>query len=545
MKTLIFLHARMVRNRIRALTFTGEVKAAVFLLVICALFGAVYLGAWRLMSYLQQVEVAGPLLVNKLCAMLFLTSFSMVAFSSLVTSFTTIYLSRDLPWLMATPLPHRTVFTFKAVNTTFYASWMVLVALCPFVLALGQVKDVSFYFYLWTAVLMVPFLVLASLVGIAISLVLMRFFPAHRTRDILLFVTVLFITGVYVLFRFMQPERLVRPDGMEVVAQYLSFLDAPTASWLPSWWITKAALGFIGGGTIEAAYYAILLFAAAGAGALIVTTLSRRFFFEGWAEGQVVERSRTILSVAYVRRSPLKAMLEKDGRGFFRDANQWSQLLMLGALMTVYLFSIYKLPLDTMYLQNLMSFFNVALIGFILSAVALRFVFPSISLEGEHLYLVRSAPVPVSDLLFGKLIFGSVPVVVLGAVLAVISNWMLKADWPVFAISTAATLVMAAGLSALAVGFGASFPRFQLTNIAQIESSPGGLLYMLAALVYLGVNASLLALPLQNYYRFKFQGDFLPWNYFWWVALALALVNTVAIAAPLVVGLRKMEELEQ
>jgi len=56
-----------------------------------------------------------------------------------------------------------------------------------------------------------------------------------------------------------------------------------------------------------------------------------------------------------------------------------------GSLCAVYIFSIYKIPLNTIYLQNMVAFFNVGLISFVVSAVALRFVFPAVSLEGESL----------------------------------------------------------------------------------------------------------------------------------------------------------------
>ncbi|MHB9155861.1 MAG: putative ABC transporter permease subunit [Endomicrobiales bacterium] len=545
MKHLFIIQFQAIRNRFRRMTFLEEAKAALFLLVIFALFSVIYLGAWRLLSYLSSVPLIGHLLVNKLCALLFLTSFAMVAFSGLVTAFTTIFFSKDLSWLMASPLSPRATFTFKALQTAFYASWMVLVALVPFLLALGQVKGAGLAFYLWGAALLVPFLVLASFSGIAVSLLLMRYFPVRRTRDLLLFVGMLFITGLYVLLRFMQPERLVKPDGMEIVAQYLSYLDAPTAVYLPSWWLTGALLSLAGKAGGGAVFYSTLLFAGAAAAALAVTAAARRIFFTGWAEGQVFERAGKAKKRSYRTRPPLRALLEKDARVFFRDTNQWSQLMVLGALTTVYLFSIYRLPLDTMYLQNLVSFFNVLLIGFILSAVALRFVFPLVSLEGDTLYLVRAAPLKMSRYLLGKFLFGSAPVLILGLALALASNWLLKADFAVFWISCAATLMMAAGLNAMAVGFGAAFPRFNLTNIAQIESSAGGLLYMLTALVYLGVNASLWALPLQNYYRHKFGGAFLPWTHLWGVALALLAVNAAALVVPLWAGLKSMEELEQ
>jgi ABC-2 type transport system permease protein len=533
MKHLLLLQWHMVRNRISRMSLLDQFKTALFLFVGLIFLGVIYLGTWRLMAYLNGVAIVGPLLVNKLLAMVFLTAFCMVAFSSLITSFTTIFASRDLGWLLASPLPARQVFAFKALNTAVYASWMVLVALFPFIIAVGQVKAVGLSFYPGVAGLLVPFLVLASLAGIVASLVLMRFFPSRRLRDMLLFLGIALVTGLYILLRFLQPERFVKPDGMEVVAQYLSYLDAPTAVYLPSWWLTGGVYGLLSGSGREFLFYAALLCGAAVAALLLVIWLAERFFFVGWAEGQVYRRRAAGRPAVYRARRPFAALLAKDITVFFRDATQWTQLLLLGALIVVYLFSIYKLPLETVYLQNLVAFFNVGLVGFMLAAIALRFVFPAISLEGESMWLLKAAPVSMRRILAEKLVFGSIPVVAMGLALVAASSWFLKADWPVFLISLGAVVLMAAGLSCLAIGFGAMFPVFNYTSVAQIESSPGGLFYIVTAFFYLGVNMALLAAPLQNYYRYRFGGAYLPWTWFWWAGAGLAIVTIGAIVLPL------------
>ncbi len=69
------------------------------------------------------------------------------------------------------------------------------------------------------------------------------------------------------------------------------------------------------------------------------------------------------------------------------------------ALVVVYLYNFSVLPLDqtpmpSFFLQNLVSFLNLGLAGFILSAVAGRFIFPAVSQEGFSFWIIRSSPVP-------------------------------------------------------------------------------------------------------------------------------------------------------
>lgn len=542
---LCLLQLKIIRNRIISMSVADEIKATILLFIMLMLFGGIYTGAWRLISYLNGVAIAGPLLVNKLLALVFLTSFSMVAFSGLITSFSTIFSSKDLPWLLSTPLRVRSIFAFKALATVFYASWMVLVALFPFLLALGVVKHAPLLFYVKITFLLVPFVSIAAFVGVLICLALMRFFPAHRTRDILLLLGVMFMTGLYVLFRFMQPERLVRPDGMQVVSQYLDYLNAPTAAYLPSWWVTAGVFGAVSGNAVAFWFNGFLLAGAAVLVFLFINAVASRFFFIGWAEGQVYHMRKKAAPHTYHHGSPIRALFRKDVLTFFRDTNEWSQLLILSSIVIVYLFSIYKLPLDSMYLQNFVSYVNVGLIGFILSAVGLRLVFPLVSLEGINLWLIRVSPLGMRRFLTEKLFFGAIPMVVAGLLLVTTSNLILKTDTVIFCAMLMTILLMSLGLSGMAMGFGALFPRFNMANVAQIESSAGGLFYILAALFYIGLNMSLLAMPMQNFYHMKFGGEGLAWHHFWWVGAGLLLVNGTAFLLPPLLGWNSLSKREQ
>ena len=545
MKHLIFLHARIFRNRLLKLSLFDEIKIVLLSFLGLLFLAGIYAGAWRLLSYLNGVAIIGPLLVNKLLTLVFVTAFSMVVLSSLITSFSTIFFNKDVSWLMATPVPLRQLFSFKAFMTIAFSSWMVLVALAPFLAALGQVKAAAPAFWGVTCALLLPFLAIASLCGVMASMLLMRFLPSRRTRDLLMLLGVFAVTGLYLLFRFLQPERLVKPDGLEVVAQYLAYLNAPTAVYLPSWWITAGIMGALSGNWRETVFYGVVLYGTAVVVLLLTIALAEKFYFVGWAESQVYRRRIRTVRHRFHERGAVRALFEKDSVIFFRDANQWSQLLMLGALVVVYLFSIYKLPLETMYLQNLVSFFNVGLIGFILAALSLRFVFPLVSLEGENLWLLRSVPLSTARLLGEKLLFGSFPILALGLLLTIASNWLLKADWQIVGMSLAAIGSMSIGLSALALGFGALFPRFDVTNVAQIESSAGGIMYMVTALFYLGLNIALWAIPVQNFYQYKFGGSYIAWKQLWWIAAALATVNAFAAVVPLWLGWRNLEGVER
>ena len=76
-----------------------------------------------------------------------------------------------------------------------------------------------------------------------------------------------------------------------------------------------------------------------------------------------------------------RELILKDLRLFFRDTTQWSQLILLAVLLMVYIFNIKSLPIHTgeripFALVTIIAFLNLGLAGFVLAAVAARFVFP-------------------------------------------------------------------------------------------------------------------------------------------------------------------------
>ncbi|MGI9627276.1 MAG: putative ABC transporter permease subunit, partial [Longimicrobiales bacterium] len=92
-------------------------------------------------------------------------------------------------------------------------------------------------------------------------------------------------------------------------------------------------------------------------------------------------------------------------------------------------------------------------------------------------------------------------------------------------------------------GFGAHFPNFETENVAEIPTSYGGLLFMMAAVLYLGAVVGLEAWPVYLYLSAPMRdvaAPVLPMV----LGLGAALAVTVAaIVVPLRLGVRRVEEL--
>jgi ABC-2 type transport system permease protein len=189
---------------------------------------------------------------------------------------------------------------------------------------------------------------------------------------------------------------------------------------------------------------------------------------------------------------------------FLRDVSQWSQLLLLLALMLVYLYNFRVLDLDRIpymsgVLKNTYAFLNLAMAGFVMATVAVRFVFPSVSAEGAAFWIIRTAPISMRDFLWSKFWTGLVPVLVLTECLIVAGNELLGVDPFLKRVSAVAIVFMAFALVGLAAGLGAKYPRFAADNPSQVAGSYGGVAFMIVAVLFILVMILLLGWPSSVY----------------------------------------------
>ncbi|HKK07528.1 MAG TPA: hypothetical protein VKA44_01440, partial [Gemmatimonadota bacterium] len=140
-------------------------------------------------------------------------------------------------------------------------------------------------------------------------------------------------------------------------------------------------------------------------------------------------------------------------------------------------------------------------------AVAARFVFPALSLEGRTLWLLRSSPLPSATLLWSKFWAGLVPLLVLALTLTFLTATGLGVGPEVTLLSVVTIVGLTASFIAQALAWGIAYPKFESENAAQIPTSLGGLLFMLSALLTLAVVVAFQLWALRDWVR-----SGLPWR---------------------------------
>jgi ABC-2 type transport system permease protein len=491
------------RNRARRREKGDALRAALFggigLAVAAALFAIVFWLTWQLLDY----EELGDYLVRLGLSWLFLTFLSFVAFSAIVTSLSTFFLSEDLRLLLPAPVPAARLFHSRLARTVAQSSWMVVAFLLPVLLAIGLARCSPAAYYLVAVGTVVPFVVVPAALGSIVTLGLVSVFPARRARDVLMLMGLLFAVALVLLLRFIRPERLLSVQSMPDVTAFFATLQSPVTPFLPSFWAGESLFAGLRG-HLDGLHLAAL-WTSAGAAVVAARAAYGRHYFSAWSKAQEARKARftrlRLLDrlVRLVPGSPARrALLVKDVKVFLRDTAQWSQLLLLVALALVYVYNFQVLDLDRLpymsrEIKNLYAFVNLLMAAFVTSAVAVRFVFPAVSAEGRAFWLVRKSPVRAADFLWSKFWTGFVPILLLSEGLTITANHVLDVVPFLRLLSPAAMAVMSLALVGLACGMGAEHPRFEAENLTQVAGSYGGVSFMVLAVLYILVTLTVLA----------------------------------------------------
>lgn len=526
--------------------------SAVGLAFWVAVFGVLY----RILKYFRGVEELGPLLAGKLLGLVLLSFVTILILSNVITALSSFFLAKDLDLLVSAPVDGLRLYLAKLGETLVHSSWMVALMTVPILCAYGVIYRQGVAFAGLALLVVVPLLALPAVVGSAVTLILVNVFPARRTRDLLSIIAIGAAGGVVLLFRIVRPERLARPEGFRNLLDFITVLRTPTSPFLPSEWATEAIMNQLSGAFDPLPL--LLLWTTAAGFMTLGATLHHALYAPGFTKAQ--EGAERFVRGTFWRLAvggflaPLpvskRELVLKDLKLFFRDTTQWSQLILLAVLVVVYLFNIKALPLFRgeqvpFYVVTLVSFLNLGLSGFVLAAIAARFIFPAVSLEGRQMWLLRSSPLDMRSLLWSKYWVGTLPLLVLALLLTGLTNVLLKASPFMMLVSLTAISALTLAIGAMALGFGALYPQFETENAAQIPTSFGGLVFMMATIALLAGVIVLLSGPVSDYLRSVNDGR--PVSLDAWSAasyVAAVVLCAAATVVPLRVGLRRIEQLD-
>lgn len=500
-------------------SMTGErnKKFLLFGIIGTAFWAGIFTISYRMLSYFKESEGIGDILAFKLLSMILITFFSLLIFSSILTCLSKLFLSKDLLLVHSLPVYESKIFLARWIESTIDSSWMLLVYSIPVFLVYGWVYKAGPFFYLEVLFSILPLCITASGISSLLILITVVILPASRIRTIFVFLGLAVLIVLYFIFRLSRPERLVNPETFSSVMIYLHNMSTPSSPLLPSTWAFDSLKGALTGNFsgailnngISWSFAFLIIFFNIG--------VSQIVYFKGFSKSQSALSKPLRLSRDFLSKffrpfpGPYRAFIIKEIKTFFRDQTQWSQLFLIAALIVIYVYNysvlpLEKTPLKLEYLQNILSFLNMGLAAFVLTAITARFTFPSISTEGYAFWIVRSGPVSMKVFMWIKFFIYLFPLLALAEILIVATNIILHVKPFMMYLSSITLFCMTPGIVAMGIGFGAAYPDFTSENPAQTVTSFGGLLFMIFSAAFIGAVVMLEAGPVYTIFMSEFRG---------------------------------------
>ncbi len=453
--------------------------------------GVVALLFWSslaVIGYFHRQNELGIILSIKILQMAWIMLFAMQVFSCMVTAVSSFFLSRDNEIVFAAPVPTADLFAMRFVTTTAYTSWMMVVFALPVFGAYGIVFGAGWLYWPLLIVCLTATVLAATALACLVVIFLVRLFPARRTKDIVMYLSLCFGLFFYLLFRLLRPEELVNPERFGRFIEYLSALSAPAAPWLPAGWAANVMADYLLDGRLDALSLAVLVLAPVVFYILGEWAMERWFFVACTKAVESFGGEHRFAPPAAIG-PPWRFVWRKEFAGFVRDSAEWSQLFMIAALIVVYLYNfkllpVERSPLQTEYITNLISFGNIGLAGFVVIALAARFVFPSMSAEGGAFVHVQAAPVAMGRYLAAKYLCYALPFAVLTLMLVVVSDYLLQITGPMWLVSVVTSQIISWTVVALALGLGGVYADFKAESRAAVLGSFGAVAFLFTAAGY-------------------------------------------------------------
>ena len=531
MKNLLKVKIRQLKN-----SFQSGEKGKFFIVLALGLFFLLVLGFFtqRIFGYLYQLPefplVFKLFIAEKLMTMIFLTLFSMLLLSSFLASLDIFYLSRDLEFLISSPMSLKTIFNWKMVEVIVISSLMVVFFSFPvlfsycfhFASSLFRVAEVLLVFMLFVGS--------GVLLGIIFGLIIPFFFSVKRLQPVLSVFSIIIISSIVIFLRLLRPERFLNPDEIDNVLKYMGSLDIKFFYYFPFYWISRSLTHVANGKGVE--YLKIVLFFAVVLAVLffIIVGLRKKIFLQLF--DKLSHGGRGSYRSSWRHRlftGEYGALWNKEVKTFLRTPAQWSQLLIIAALVAVFVINMRMIPLPHPSVKNFVAYLNIGLTVFIVAGLNSRFSLPTIPLEGPGLVHLLSSPMEKDKFVFFKWLFYLSPQLVIGLMLLWIGDLSLHFDGFTRVFGLLFLLPAITFLTTLAHFFGMKIKELSHLSPEHVIVSKNGIAYMLWSMIYIVLALVFFARPVFLFYYAGFTRNPVPYAEIVTWFTAFLVINFLAV----------------
>lgn len=516
---LILLRLRITINTFRHAKTGRKILTIVGGLGLLAFAAGIFIASWLLLGFLrspalQQYTGFDPAPFLRAVPVLILSGlFLGILLSSFGVLLQGLYLSRDMDFLLSSPVPVRAVFVTKMLQAVLPNFGLTALFGLPVLYGLGLAGHYNLLYFPLVILTMIVLTLAAAGISALLVMMVVRIFPARRVAEVLAFV------GATLTIVCSQTGNLINlnhnagPSNAQMSSMFalLTRLNTP---WLPLNWAGRGLVELGMGRWLDGSLLVVLTLGLSALAFWFALAIAERWYYTGWAGMQVVaRRKKTARSVQAEERAaerpapmvlrlfpaPVRAILRKDFLVLRRDLRNLAGLitpLIFGAIYTLtFLRGGEQMAAGRgeapgwfmTAFTSLLAYGNIGMSLFVGWMLLGRLAGAGFSMEGKNYWLLKSAPLRPRILLTAKFLVAYLPALALGWFFLVLISILQHIPPLGFLYGLLAVTMCLAGMTGILLCFGVAGANFNWEDPRRMNSG---------ALGCLGAALTALFLPL-------------------------------------------------
>ncbi len=480
------------------LTPQGLVKniGSVFLYVLFVV-GTFYFTRATLQYLLNEIHL-GLFLLHRFLSMVLFVFFLTVNLGNIIVSYSTLYRSNEVLFLFTKPVSFANIFIIKFFDNFFYSSTTLFLIGMAVIAGYGSYfqMPVSFYFIVLFLVF-IPFLLISASLAVLLLFGLMKL--ASRTGIVTVVVGLIvgYISSIYAYFKIVNPYRLIDEvlQYYPNIDFYFDKFDPVFLKYLPNHWASDFLYWTIRGESTNSLFNLYLLVMVSVITFMLLVVVANKYYRKSWivsielkfSRKNKIVRSWNIFQKKIFRNQQLDVLYKKELLQFTREPGQWLHFVILILFMAIFAVSMTQLEIKSAqpFLQSVIYTVIYLFTAFLIASMAIRFVYPIISMEANNFWKVKSAPVSIFLIFWTKLFFVLLPILIIGVLLSLFSHWQFRHEYYLMVVTLVSMLCIIFTLVSVNISGGSFFSTFNEKNPIRIASTQGASLIFLLSLIYL------------------------------------------------------------
>jgi hypothetical protein len=531
---LLGLRVRISWNSFRHARTGRKIGTIVVTLLLLAFAGFTFFLSWLLLGFLRSPQLSTYLPVDtkpflETVPVLILSGlFLGILFTSFGVLLQALYLSGDMDFLLASPVPIRAVFVTKLLQAVLPNFGLIALFGLPVLIGLGLSGGYSFLYYPLVLIVMVVLTLAAAGLSSLLVMLIARVFPPRRVAEVLaLFTGLISLVCSQSGNFFNTMSRDVDISGAQVNGMFATLMRLNTP-WMPLNWAGRGLVDLGEGRWLPGLLFLGLTMGLSTAAFLVALATAERWYYTGWAGMQVVAQKKKAVRTprrrparpaaldreaapARLRRllpAPVEAIVRKDFLVLRRDLRNMSQLispLIFGVLYSLMLLRTGgqappgqgQAPDWFMNsFQAVLKYGNVGMSLFVGWMLLGRLAGMGFSSEGRNYWILKASPLRPGRLLAAKFLVAYLPALALGLFFLVGLSVLQKSALGDFLYSLLATVMCLAGMNGILLGFGTAGANLNWDDPRKMNAGGLGCLGQLITMLFLPLAFGLFVGPL-------------------------------------------------